>query len=189
MSGGKVGILALQGDFALHQQAFRRLGTETTTVKRVEDLNNIDRLVIPGGEATTIQLLIDRYSFRRPLTEFGKRKPVWGTCAGLILLAHKVNDPLIKPVGLIEIEVERNAYGSQVHSFVATGTVSLDQHTESIEMVFIRAPKIVGYSSKVALLGRLGDDVTIARQRNILVTTFHPELTEKTAVQKYFLGM
>lgn len=189
MTGGKVGILALQGDFALHQKAFRQLGVDCTTVRKVEDLSGIDRLVIPGGEATTIQLLIDRYGLRLPLTEFGRRKPVWGTCAGLILLANSVNDPLIKPLGLIEIEVERNAYGRQVHSFVGTGTVSLDQHTESLEMVFIRAPKIVGYSSEVLLLGRLGDDVTIARQGNILVSTFHPELTDQTVVHEYFLGM
>lgn len=189
MIGGKVGILALQGDFELHQRAFERIGNETIAVKKVADLDRVERLVIPGGEATTIQLLIDRYGFRDPIIDFARNRPVWGTCAGLILAAYKVKDPSIRPLALIEVEVERNAYGRQVNSFVATGTVTLDRQPQKLEMVFIRAPRIVGYTSNVRPLGGIGDNVTIARQENILVSAFHPELTDETAVQRYFLDM
>lgn len=189
MTGSRVGILALQGDFELHQKAFERVGAGTIAVKRVEDLDRIERLVIPGGEATTIQLLIDRYGFRQPLIDFAGRKPVWGTCAGLILVAQKVNDPLIRPLELMEIEVDRNAYGRQINSFVANGSLSLDGRSEPFEMVFIRAPRIVAYSAKVTPLGEHGDQVTIARQGKVLVSSFHPELTDQTVIHEYFLGI
>ncbi len=184
-----VGILALQGDYALHQCMFARLGAETTLVRKPEQLTTLGRLVIPGGEATTIQLLIDHFGFRRPLIEFGRDHPLWGTCAGLILVATKVIGTLIDPLGLIEITVERNAYGSQIHSFVAEGNISIRNQVEPLEMIFIRAPKIVEYSARVVPLGKLGDTVTIARQRNILVSTFHPELTDNASVHEYFLEM
>jgi 5'-phosphate synthase pdxT subunit len=141
MTSTTVGILALQGDFGLHQDVFRRLGAATVLVRKVEQLDTIDRLVIPGGEATTMQLLIDTFGFRQPLIDLGRRVPIWGTCAGLILVAGEVNDPLIKPLGLAEIGAQRNAYGSQINSFVATGTISIEEE-QQLEMVFIRAPKI-----------------------------------------------
>ena len=189
MTDRRVGILALQGDFALHQAAFERLEAKTALVKRPEELEGLDRLVIPGGEATTMQLLIDELGFRQPLIDFGRQRPVWGTCAGLILLAGEVTDSLISPLGLIDIRVERNAYGSQINSFIETGTVSLGQPEQPLEMVFIRAPKIVDFSDKVVPLGRLGEDITVARQDRILVSTFHPELTDQTVVHEYFLQL
>lgn len=189
MTDRRVGILALQGDFALHQAVFERLGAATALVKKLEELEGLDRLVIPGGEATAMQLLIDKFGFRQPLIDFGNLRPVWGTCAGLILLAGEVTDSLINPLSLIDIRVERNAYGSQVNSFIETGTVSFGKQEQSLEMVFIRAPKILDYSDKVVPLGMLGGDVTVAKQDRILVSTFHPELTDRTEVHEYFLQM
>ena len=189
MTDRRVGILALQGDFVLHQAAFERLGATAELVKKPEGLRGLDRLVIPGGEATTMQILIDKFGFRQPLIDFGNQRPVWGTCAGLILLADEVTDSLINPLGLIDIRVERNAYGSQINSFIETGTVSFGKQEQPLEMVFIRAPKILDYSDKVVPLGMLGSDVTVAKQDNILVSTFHPELTDQTVVHEYFLRM
>ena len=189
MNTERVGILALQGDFVLHQAVFSYLGVEVMLVKRAEELAKVDRLVIPGGESSTMQLLMDEYDLRQPLIEFGQHKPIWGTCAGLVLLANKVTDPLVKPLGLIDITVERNAYGSQINSFVATGAISLRSKAEPFEMVFIRAPRIMQFSSRVKVLGSYADDVTIARQNSILVSTFHPELTQQTTIHEYFLDI
>ena len=189
MPDAEVGILALQGDYALHQDVFRRLGAKPVLVRQPGELSEISRLVIPGGEATTIQVLINRFGFRQPLINFGRDKPVWGTCAGLILLACKVKGGLIEPLGLIDITVERNAYGSQVNSFVAEGTVSFQGTSKPLEMVFIRAPRIIEFSSRVAPLGKLGNEITMARQDNILVSAFHPELTDNASVHEYFLDM
>ncbi|MFH1891182.1 MAG: pyridoxal 5'-phosphate synthase glutaminase subunit PdxT [Candidatus Zixiibacteriota bacterium] len=189
MTKARVGILALQGDFALHQAKFVRLGANVTLVKTTNQLSQIDRLVIPGGESTTMQLLMDRFGLRQPVIAFGKEKPTWGTCAGLILLAREVDNPLIRPLGLIDIKAKRNAYGRQVDSFIADGTVTFDQTSSTLEMVFIRAPKIIGYADSVMPLGYCDGDVVVARQDNILVTSFHPELTDQTIVHKYFLEM
>ena len=187
MAEERVGILALQGDFALHQAKFTRLGARVTLVKTIDQLSQIDRLVIPGGESTTMQLLLDKFALRQPVIAFGTEKPVWGTCAGLILLAREVDDSLILPLGLIDISAKRNAYGRQVDSFIADGTVTFDQSSSTLEMVFIRAPKIISYADSVKPLGYCNGDVVVARQNNILVTSFHPELTNQTDVHKYFL--
>lgn len=184
-----VGILALQGDFALHQAKFARLGAEVILVKTIDELSRVDRLVIPGGESTTMQLLLDKFDLRQPVIAFGKEKPIWGTCAGLILLARDVDDPLIRPLGLIEISAKRNAYGRQVDSFIADGTVMFDGTGYELEMVFIRAPRIISHADSVTPLGYCGGDVVVARQNNVLVTSFHPELTNQTDVHEYFLRM
>jgi len=149
----------------------------------------VDRLVIPGGESTTMQLLMDKFNLRQPVIAFGRDKPIWGTCAGLVLLAREVDDPLILPLGLIDIKAKRNAYGRQVDSFIAEGTVTFDQTSSALEMVFIRAPKIISHADSVTPLGYCDGDVVVARQDNILVTSFHPELTDQAAVHKYFLEM
>jgi 5'-phosphate synthase pdxT subunit len=165
------------------------LGARAALVKKPEELEGLGRLVMPGGEATTMQLLIDKFGFRQPLIDFGKQRPVWGTCAGLILLAGEVTDSLINPLGLIDIRVERNAYGSQIDSFIETGTVSFGKQEQPLEMVFIRAPKILDYSDRVVPLGTFDNDITVAKQDRILVSTFHPELTDRTIVHQYFLKM
>lgn len=189
MATEKVGILALQGDFALHQTAFESLGAEVTLVKDAAGLDRIGRLVIPGGEATTIQLLMDKFGLREPMIEFGRQKPLWGTCAGLLLLASDVDDTLIRPLKLIGLKALRNAYGSQAHSFVAEGDVSLKNTRMAFEMVFIRAPRIAELRDGTTPLGWLGDEVTMAQQGHVLVSTFHPELTDDTSIHEYFLNL
>jgi 5'-phosphate synthase pdxT subunit len=184
-----VGILALQGDFELHRRMFARLGAEVRLVRSVDDLRMLDRLVIPGGESTTMQLLIDRYSLRESLIEFGHTKPIWGTCAGLILLSKTVDDSRIRPLELLDIASSRNAYGRQVNSFVEIGNISVDGSERPFEMVFIRAPKILRHGDTVLVLGRLNREVTMAGYHRVLVTAFHPELTDDPSVHKYFLSL
>lgn len=189
MSNEKIGILAIQGDYALHKGVFEQLGKETVLVKKHDQLEEVDRLVIPGGESTTIQLLIDKYGLREPLIDFGRKNPVWGTCAGTILLAESVDDERIQPLKLIRIDVQRNAYGRQIDSFVDTGSVSIGNGNPEFEMVFIRAPKIRSVGEGADVLGRWNDEITVVRQNNVLVTTFHPELTDDPRLHEYFLTL
>jgi 5'-phosphate synthase pdxT subunit len=185
----RVGILSLQGDFSLHRAAFERLGAEVALVKTLEQLASVERIVIPGGESSTIQLLIDRFRMRQALIEFGNEKPIWGTCAGLILLAREVDDPEIRPLGLIDIVARRNAYGRQLDSFISEGTMSVNGDVSSIEMVFIRAPKIVGIGPDVLPIGECRGEVVAALHGKVLVTAFHPELTGQDIVHRLFLSL
>lgn len=185
----EVGILALQGDFELHTQSIARLGHESRLVKTAEQLKRVKRLIIPGGESTTMNKLIDMYGLRADLTEFARNNPVWGTCAGLIMLSTEANDPRVQPLGVIDIESCRNAYGRQINSFSKSGQVNLGQGWIDFEMVFIRAPKILSLGKKVAVLGKLGEEAVMVRQDNVLVTAFHPELTEDAAIHEYFIKM
>jgi len=185
----KIGILALQGDFELHLQALQNLGQTGRLVKTADDLAQIDRLIIPGGESTTISRLLVIYGLRESLLEFGRTHPVWGTCAGLILLARMAGDDRVKPLGLIDIDVERNAYGRQIHSFSDFGKINLNGHSEDFKMVFIRAPKIIRAGTGVEILGKYGDEIVFARQGRILVTAFHPELSGSTRIHAYFLSL
>ena len=189
MSKVEVGILAIQGDFTLHQAKFESLGATVQLIRRPGELDAVKRLVIPGGESTTMQLLIDRYGIRTELEDFCRSHPVWGTCAGMILLASSVDDARIRPLKIMDISVERNAYGRQINSFIGHGMASLNSTGKEIDMVFIRAPRIVEMSSKVEPIARCGKDVTMARQGRILVTSFHPELSEGSLVHRYFLDM
>ncbi|MBD3381855.1 MAG: pyridoxal 5'-phosphate synthase glutaminase subunit PdxT [candidate division Zixibacteria bacterium] len=185
----QVGILALQGDFDLHRKAFEKLGCSVCLVKNVSDLNQIDRLVIPGGESTTINKLIDQYDLRQPLIDFGRAKPVWGTCAGLIMLSRDSGDERINPLKLVDIDSARNAYGRQIDSFSEVGDIQLDGKTDRFKMVFIRAPKITRLGDKVESLGKMKGDTVMARQGHLLVTSFHPELTDDLRIHEYFLKM
>ena len=182
-------MLAIQGDFQLHIDMFERLDRESIFVKKEGQLDQVDRLIIPGGESTTIQLLIDEHRLREPLIEFGRTNPIWGTCAGTILLSGAVDDERIKPLRLIDIEVSRNAYGRQIDSFIDSGTISIDGEVREFEMVFIRAPRIIKTATKVEAIGYLGDEITAARQGRILVSTFHPELTDDPALHEFFLTL
>ncbi len=179
----------MQGDYALHKSMFERLGKETILVKKLDQLEEADRLVIPGGESTTMQLLLDKYGLRKPLADFGRRKPVWGTCAGTILLAESVDDERIQPLKLIRIDVQRNAYGRQIDSFVGTGSVSIGNGSPAFEMVFIRAPKIRSVGEGTNVLGYWNNEITVVQQNNVLVTTFHPELTDDPRLHEYFLKL
>src|SRR5919106_3514946 len=186
----RIGVLALQGDFALHVKALRRCGVEVSEVRKPEELEGLDGLVIPGGESTTLLKLMDEWQFVPALEKFhAAAKPMFGTCAGLILLASDVENPRQASLGFIDVDVERNAYGRQRESFSASGEVRLGTRPQPLEMVFIRAPRITRVGAGVATLARHRDDPVMAREGSVLVATFHPELTDDPSVHQYFCDM
>jgi 5'-phosphate synthase pdxT subunit len=185
-----IGILAFQGDFSRHCEVFERLGCEVRLVKRSTQLSEIECLVIPGGESSVIDRFIRQQEMREAIIEFSECKPVWGSCAGMILLASKVtNDRSLSPLNLIDIEVERNAYGRQIESFVAVGEFSVEGSGEPLPMVFIRAPKVISTGEGVEILGTCRDETVIVRQGNAIATSFHPELTDSQRFQEFFLSL
>ena len=186
----RIGVLALQGDFALHVQALARCGVRSVEVRKPEQLAEVDGLVIPGGESTTLLKLMDEGNFVPALEKFhAAGHPIFGTCAGLILLAREVENPRQFSLGLIDVDVERNAYGRQRESFETRGTAVLDGTPTSIEMMFIRAPRIRRAGEGVEVLARQYGIVALARQGSVLVATFHPEVTGAEAVHRYFCAM
>jgi 5'-phosphate synthase pdxT subunit len=186
----KVGVLALQGDFGLHVAALQRCGVEVVEIRKPEQLAGVDGLVIPGGETTTLLKLMEEWHFVPALQTFhAAGKPMFGTCAGLILLARGVDNPHQFSLGFIDVDVERNAYGRQRESFEARGTAVLDGRATAIDMMFIRAPRIRRVGQGVEVLARQGDEPVMARQDEILVATFHPEATGDDAVHRYFCDM
>lgn len=186
----RVGVLALQGDFALHRQALAKCGVETVEVRKPEELEDLDGLVIPGGESTTLLKLMDAWGFVPALEKFhAADTPIFGTCAGLILLARDVESPRQFSLGFIDVGVERNAYGRQRESFATPGTVNLGGTPAPLEMVFIRAPRIRRLGPAVDTLATHGGEAVMAREGNVLVATFHPELTDDPAVHQYFCAM
>lgn len=189
----RVGVLALQGDFQAHQRALTRAGAEAVEVRSAADLEGIQGLVIPGGESTTMMKLLEEEKLLDPLREFGHKRPIFGTCAGAILLASNVINPLQASLanrpqvslGLMDIEVERNAYGRQLDSRIAQ--LHPQGMEGDMEAVFIRAPIIrrVGQDAKV-LASYRGDPVLVEQGRH-LAATFHPELTDDSRVHLLFL--
>ena len=188
----RVGILALQGDFEAHSKALERAGAEPVLVRTVEDLKSIDGLVIPGGESTTILKLLDFMDLKEPLREFAREKPVFGTCAGAILLAKEVRNPEQESFGLIDLTVERNGYGRQIDSRVASIHPGSDFEKRAgrgdMEAVFIRAPIIRRAGPDVSVLAEYEGDPVLVEQGKHLVATFHPELTQDSRVHKLFVG-
>lgn len=185
-----IGVLALQGDFALHAKALARLGAEAVEVRKPGELDAVGGLIIPGGESTTLLHLMQEWDFFPALEKFhAGGRPLYGTCAGCIVLAREVERPRQPSLGLIDVTVERNAYGRQRESFEAHGVATLDGQPTTIEMVFIRAPRIVRIGPGVETLAHHGNDPVLVRQGSVLVGTFHPELTESTAVHRYFCRM
>ncbi len=182
-----IGILALQGDFAAHAGALRRAGGSPVEVRTEAELAGVDGLVIPGGESTSMLKLMDYYGLIEPLREFGRRKPVFGTCAGAILLASEVMNPSQPSLALLDIAVERNAYGRQLNSHVARLTGHQLGGDAELEAVFIRAPIIrrVG-DGGVILASYQGSPVLVEFGRH-LVATFHPELSQDVRVHSLFL--
>ncbi|MBD3378410.1 pyridoxal 5'-phosphate synthase glutaminase subunit PdxT [candidate division KSB1 bacterium] len=181
-----IGILSIQGDFAKHQVMLQGLGVETLQVKTIHHLKKCDGLVIPGGESTTLVHLLHKHDLWEPLKAFGQQNPVYGTCAGLITLATHVPNAPFTPMGLIDLSVQRNAYGRQIDSFIAPVQIRLDI-ASSFEGVFIRAPKITKIGNRVTPLGWYEDNIVLAESGHILVSTFHPELTDNDLIHRYFL--
>lgn len=182
-----VGILALQGDYEKHAEVVKKLSFDVKLVRNPSQLQECDALIIPGGESTAFINLIDRLNLRNPLKEFGSRKPIMGTCAGLIILAQKTDSVLYQPLELIDIEVQRNAYGRQINSFVDQIDLKINGCPAKFEAVFIRAPKILSIKKSVKPLAFFKDDIVLAANENILVASFHPELTGDACIHKYFL--
>jgi 5'-phosphate synthase pdxT subunit len=185
----RIGVLALQGDFAAHGRALARLGVEAPEVRRAAQLAALDGLVIPGGESTTLlRLMGDEFpAALRAFHEAGK--PIYGTCAGLILLAREVRSPAQPSLGLIDLTAERNAYGRQRESHELEGEAALEGPPAPLRMVFIRAPRIVRVGAGVRTLATCNGEPVLAREGSVLAGTFHPELTDDPAVHRYFRDM
>jgi 5'-phosphate synthase pdxT subunit len=188
----RVGVLAIQGDFAAHLAALREAGAEACEVRKAAELQQVDGLVIPGGESTTLLkfILNPDLGYIEAFQAFHRaRKPMFGTCAGLILLAKDVINPPQFSFGFIDVAVERNAYGRQKESFETVGEELFESAAKPLKMVFIRAPRITRVGPKVDVLATWHAEPVMARQGSILVATFHPELTGDLTVHRYFLEM
>src|SRR5260221_12907593 len=170
-----IGILAIQGDFDAHRKRLEEVGAKTVLVRKPEQLDSLDAIVIPGGESSTILKFLERDGFLEKLGEFVRVKPSFGTCAGAILLAKNVENPPQKSLAAMDITVRRNAYGRQLESHIHEAQTTLGGGP--LEMVFIRAPKISGVSRVVEVLAKDGDDPVLVRQGKTLAATFHPELS------------
>ena len=187
----KIGVLALQGAFIEHLKILRYLGATAVEVRLPKQLDGLDGLIIPGGESTTIGKLAVMYDLLKPLSEFAAVKPVWGTCAGMIFMAKEVDldQPLL---GVMDISVQRNAFGRQVDSFQANLNVSIlnDGENKPFPAVFIRAPKIIEVKRNAVDIAHLPDGTVVAAQEGKwLVTAFHPELTNDYRFHRYFLSL
>jgi 5'-phosphate synthase pdxT subunit len=189
----KIGVLALQGDFAEHTAMLQRLGVETVEVRLPVQLDDLDGLIMPGGESTTIGKLAVDFCLVEPLRQFGKSKAIWGTCAGAIFLSKDAlrHQPLL---GIMDITVQRNAFGAQVDSFEADLEIDrlkqATQTTAPYHAVFIRAPIIESVSGAAKILSALPDGRIVAAQEgNLLATSFHPELTNDLRFHEYFLSL
>jgi len=189
----KIGVLALQGDFSEHIAMLKKLNVETAEVRLPKHLDGLDGLIIPGGESTTIGKLAVTYDLIEPLQTFGQRHAIWGTCAGAIFLSKDIgrNQPLL---GLMDIKVQRNAFGRQIDSFETDLDIpELKQATrtqEDYHAVFIRAPIIESVSGTATILASIPDGrIVAAQQGHLLATSFHPELTDDTRFHEYFLSL
>jgi len=182
-----IGILAVQGDFAMHAKMLERMGAKYKLVKHVDDLAGVDALILPGGETTTMLKFLTERKIGEAIKQFAnENKPVFGTCAGAILMAREVLNPEQERLGLIDISIERNAYGRQVDSSIQQGECP-ELSGQPVEMVFIRAPIIRRVGEGVKVLGRAAGLPVLVEQGNLLAATFHPELTTDETIHRYFL--
>ena len=183
----KIGVLAIQGDYEAHKARLEQLGAEVTLVRKPEQLDAIDGIVIPGGESSTFLNFLAERGFLEKLRNFVSTKPAFGTCAGAILLAKHVENPPQQSLEVMDIRIRRNAYGRQIDSSIREAQTKLGQ--KPLEMVFIRAPKIVDTGKTVEVLATAGGDPVLVRQGKILAATFHPELSDDTRVHQEFVKM
>lgn len=181
----RIGVLGIQGDYAAHAGALREAGAEPVDVRKPEDLVDLDGIILPGGESTTMLKFLERLRLFDSLEQFCATRPTFGTCAGAILLAREVLNPPQRSLGLLNAIVERNAYGRQINSSIETEPTKLEGGP--MEMVFIRAPRIVQTGDGVEVLALRDGSPVLVRQQNILAATFHPELSADRRVHRLFV--
>ena len=181
----RIGVLAIQGDYSSHAAALADTGAGPVEVRKPDQLEGLDGLILPGGESTTMLKFLEKHGFFETLGEFCRRKPVFGTCAGAILLAREVRHPAQRSLGALDVVVERNAYGRQIDSAILTAETGLPGGP--LEMVFIRAPRILSAGEDVEVLARRENFPVLVRQGSILAATFHPELSQDRRVHKLFV--
>jgi len=185
----RIGVLAIQGDYEAHGMALEEVGAQPSLVKTPEQLDGLDGLVMPGGESTTMLKFLERGGFFEALKDFANQKPVFGTCAGAILLAKDVRNPHQASLGVLDIAVERNAYGRQIDSAILELETSLPEWQElgPLETVFIRAPRIISVGPDVQVLVERGGFPVLVREGKNMAATFHPELSADRRVHKLFV--
>jgi pyridoxal 5'-phosphate synthase pdxT subunit len=183
----RIGVLAIQGDFAAHAEALREAGAEPVEVRKPAQLQDLDGLILPGGESTTFLKFLERDGFLESLQDFVAAKPAFGTCAGCILLAQSVSHPAQRSLGAMDISVERNAYGRQIDSSIHTGETTLAGGP--LEMVYIRAPRIAGVGPNVEVMAERDGFPVLVRQGKLMAATFHPELSNDRRVHKLFVDL
>jgi pyridoxal 5'-phosphate synthase pdxT subunit len=181
----RIGVLAIQGDYAAHAEALASVGAEPIEVRKPEELADIDGLILPGGESTTMLRFLEKHQFFDALKDYCNVHPVFGTCAGTILLAREVRHPAQRSLGILDAVVERNAYGRQIDSTILLADTSLGG--SPLEMVFIRAPRIAEVGPDVEVLAEREGSPALVRQGNVLAATFHPELSSDRRVHKAFV--
>lgn len=186
----KIGVLAIQGDFIEHIAILTKLGVNSQQVRLPEQLEGLDGLIIPGGESTTLSRLMSMYHLREPVAQMAQQhKTVWGTCAGMIMMAHEITEEDPIPLQLMDIGVQRNAFGRQIDSFEQDLEIT-PFNTPPLHAIFIRAPVIIRVGNGVQVLAELPDGRPVAvQQGNLLATSFHPELTNDTRFHQYFLDL
>ncbi len=189
-NGLTIGVLALQGDYERHQRQIELISAQSRQVRLPDDLSDIDALIIPGGESTTMDILIDRFNLREPLRQFGHSKAIYGTCAGMIMLASKIEDngSGVKPLQLMDFDVLRTGYGRQLFSFDDEISADLGGPKPArFRGSFIRAPRIVRIGRTVTVLAKYNDSPVLIRQGNCLAASFHSELDNDTSLLTYFV--
>tara|TARA_B100001989_G_scaffold250404_1_gene227478 strand:+ start:180 stop:803 length:624 start_codon:yes stop_codon:yes gene_type:complete len=173
----KVGVLELQGGYALHHSLLKSIGLRSMAVKTVDHLSQVQGLILPGGESTTMSLLMKNYNFRESIIKFANHNPVLGTCAGLILMCQDVNDKRLEPIGLLDVSISRNGYGRQIHSSKKKIHVSIDQENKmEIASTFIRAPIIQHIGKNIDIIAKQDNQPVAILSKNHLGLTFHPEI-------------
>jgi pyridoxal 5'-phosphate synthase pdxT subunit len=183
----RIGVLAIQGDFAAHAQALVEAGADAVEVRTAAQLEGLDGLILPGGESTTFLKFLERDGLLESLQHFVEQKPAFGTCAGCILLARNVSQPAQQSLAVMDISVERNAYGRQIDSAIQTGETKLAGGP--LEMVYIRAPRIASVGPGVEVMAERDGFPVLVRQGKLLAATFHPELSSDRRVHQFFVDM
>ena len=186
-----IGVLSVQGSFKKHVEVFESLNINTFNVKYKDDLNNLDALVIPGGESTAITKIINENNLYIPLKNFIFNKPILATCAGMIILSTSISinnkpETRVKSFNVLDIKIDRNGWGRQVHSFIKNITINL--LNKDIDGIFIRAPKISTYGNNIEILASIESSPVMIKMNNIIATTFHPELSNNTVIHEYFIN-